>query len=148
VKFTPKTTAELEAEAALRGPFPNGEYDFDFVDSEDAVSKNGNDMIAVTLKVYNSNGDSRKVKDWLLESMAYKLKHACETCGLGDAYEAGSIEAFDLLNRSGRVKLKIEKSSGYPDKNAVVDYVVDDSAKSSPRAAVRQSEPESDLIPF
>jgi hypothetical protein len=156
MKFTPKTTAELDAEAASRGPFANGVYDFEFVEANDAVSQKGNDMIAIVLNVYNQQGETRKVKDWLLESVAYKLKHACETCGLGDAYAAGSVDAFDFLNRTGRVKLRIEKSQGYPDKNVVVDYVVDETSRaaSTParqapnRKPVTLNDLDSDDIPF
>lgn len=125
MKFQPKSQEELDREAAARGPFRPGVYDFDVTSASDETSKNGNEMIAVVLKVYDQDGETRTVRDWLLEAMAYKLRHACETVGLDHEYEAGTVSAADFEGRSGKVKLKIEKSSGFPDKNVVADYVVE-----------------------
>ncbi|HUN00384.1 MAG TPA: hypothetical protein PLI96_07870 [Halothiobacillus sp.] len=148
MKFTPKSQAELDKESAARAALPAGEYDFDVADAVDDVSKAGNDMITITLKVYDADSSYRKVKDWLLESVAYKLRHAAETCGLGHKYEDGEIEAGDFLGRSGRVKLKVEKSAGYPDKNVVADYVVEPSVKAQRRPASAMAHGDDDEIPF
>ena len=126
MKFTPKSDGQLEQEAAARGPFKAGEYDFDVIEATDDVSKNGNDMIALKIKVYNDLGETRTVRDWLVstDGMMYKIKHFADSTGLTKEYESGGFESFDCLNRSGKVKLRIEKGSGsYPDKNTVADYV-------------------------
>jgi hypothetical protein len=142
VKFTPKSNEQLEKEAAERGPFRPGIYDFEFTDATDDISKAGNDMLVVTLKVYNDQGETRKVKDWLLEAMAHKLKHACETCGLGPQYERGEVESFDFLNRSGKVKLGVKDNF-----NNVVDYVVQENTPTKRPVANKQVD-DSDAIPF
>jgi hypothetical protein len=144
MKFTPKSNEQLDKEAAERGPFRPGIYDFEFSDAVDDVSKAGNDMIVVTLKVYNELGESKNVKDWLLEAMGHKLKHACETCGLEKEYNAGIVESFDFLNRSGRVKLGIKNNF-----NNVIDYVVSDvSGPSSVRKRAVPAQDDGDAIPF
>jgi hypothetical protein len=144
MKFTPKSNEQIEKEAAERGPFRPGIYDFEFTDAVDDVSKAGNDMIVVTLKVYNEQGDSKKVKDYIVEAMSHKLKHACETCGLGPQYERGEVESFDFLNRSGKVKLGVKDNF-----NNVVDYVVQDNPPTN-RPVAKKSSPseDSDVIPF
>lgn len=153
MRFTPKSNEELEKEAAARGPFSAGVYDFEFTEAVDDISKAGNDMITVTLKIYNEQGESRKVKDYLMESMAFKLRHACETSGLSAAYEAGEIEAADFVGRSGRVKIKVKRQPPYADKNEVADYIVEEVAVTpATRAAFQKSAPtrheEEDVIPF
>lgn len=113
--------------------WPKGEYDFEFGAAEEKVSSSGNDMIVVEVKLYNAEGRSRMVTDFLLptEAMAYKLKHACEAVGLLDSYEAGTLNAVDLTGRGGRCKLGIQsdKKGQYPDKNVINDYVVDKTAR-------------------
>ena len=142
MKFTPKSNEQLEKEAAERGPFRPGIYDFEFTDATDDVSKAGNEMIVVTLAVYNDQGEKRKVKDYIVEAMSHKLKHACETCGLGPQYERGEVESFDLLNRSGKVKLGVKDNF-----NNVVDYVVQANTSTNRPVAKKQVD-DSDAIPF
>ncbi len=124
MRFTPKSSEELARESAARLCLPPGVYDCEVLEAEDAISKAGNEMIAMVLAVYDSEGQQRKVRDWLLESVAYKLRHACETFGLAEKYEAGELEAGDFIGRPGRVKLKVTKDPNYPDKNSVADYEV------------------------
>lgn len=130
MRFEPKTDEELAKEAAARGPLPAGVYDFEVLEADNAVSKSGNDMIAMVLTVYDDDGRTRKVKDWLLPSIPHKLKRAAYTCGLGKSYEAGMLDAEDFRGRPGKVKLKVERdvTGKYADKNAVQDYVMPDAA--------------------
>jgi hypothetical protein len=119
MRFTPKTPEELEFENLL----PKGEYDFEVVKAEDAVSKkSGKEMIKVNLKVFHGEG-FQFVTDYLMEAMAFKLRHFFETVGMINAYEAGAIEAADLVGCAGKVKIDIEPASGdYAAKNVVKDY--------------------------
>lgn len=117
--FQPKTEEEL------KGPlFPKGEYDFDVVGAEDTVSKAGNSMIKLTLKVYATDGGITQVFDYLLEALEYKIKHFCDTTGLTAEYQSGTLTSDMCLNRCGRCKLDIDhdKTGKYDDKNVVKDY--------------------------
>jgi len=122
MKFEPKSKEELEKANDKFAPFPDGIYDCEVLDAEDTVSKAGNDMIAVKLCVYNGE-QNRFVNDWLMAKLEYKLRHAAETFGLLDKYEKGELEGIDFQGKTGKVKIKIQKSEGYKDKNAVVDYI-------------------------
>jgi Protein of unknown function (DUF669) len=135
VKFTPKTDEELATENLLQP----GDYDFEVSDAEETISKAGNSMIKMKVKVFDDLGSYRVVFDYLMESVAYKLKHAAKAVGLGDAYERGELEAYDFINRSGRCKINIQKdkSGQYPDKNGITDYLVDEATKTEARTVKR-----------
>jgi hypothetical protein len=92
-------------------------------------------MIEVKLAVFRPNGSRAYVTDYLLEKMAYKLRHFSYAVGLGDAYEAGDINAEQCAGRSGRVALKIEEQDGFEPKNVVRDYIVPETAKPAKPAA-------------
>jgi hypothetical protein len=128
MRFQPKTEEELQAENL----FPDGEYDFEVVEAEEAKSRKGSDMIKINMKVYGPNGRQQFVRDYLLEAMAYKLRHFCEATGLLPDYEAGTLTDAKVNGRSGRVKLVTESGrknpttgADYPARNAVKDYVTD-----------------------
>jgi len=125
--FTPKSEAALVKEDEERNTlWPKGEYDFQVKNYEDAVSKTGNDMIHLLLKVFHPEGGSQTIHDYLMPQMMHKLRHACEAIGILDQFEAGTLEARDFDGGVGKVMLKVDKAkpnSGYRDKNSVDDYV-------------------------
>lgn len=125
MQFTPKSEKEIQAANLL----PAGEYDFTVVRAEDTKSKAGNDMIKVTIGIYQQNGTQRLMDDYLLESVPHKLRHFAETIGLLAQYEMGQLGADELEGRAGRVKIRIKEQTDYPSKNEVKDYVVDKSKR-------------------
>ncbi len=149
MQFKPKT----EAEIAIENLFPPGDYDFEVHSAIDAVSKNsGKAMIKVELSVFNG-GSTRRVTDYLMESMAFKLIHFSKAIGLFPDYEAGNLDPAKCVGRAGRVTLRIEEQDNFPAKNVVKDYVKPDAqgdsiapkaANAVPRAAVSGD----DTVPF
>lgn len=120
MRFTPKTETQIIDERLL----PPGVYDFEVIHSEDKVSKKGNDMIHVGLRVYRTDGNGYVlVDDYLMESLLYKLLHFCAAGGLTAKYEAGELTSDDCMGVCGRVKIKREQQDGFEPKNAVQDYV-------------------------
>ncbi len=157
MQFQAKSEEQLKAELVM----PEGEYDFEVIEAVDAVSKKGNDMITVKLKVYAPDGGFRTVTDYLMEKMAWKLRHFCETAGLMDRYEAGNLTAQNCEGRSGRVLLQVEPerksedgSKTYPPKNSVGDYAkpgTDGALSGKTRKAnvpAMSADMEADEIPF
>lgn len=104
-------------------PFPAGDYDYTVDAAEDATSKAGNEMIRLTLHVYNAEGHKRVLFDYLLDSAAWKIKQFAASSGLLDRYDSGEIEAYEMVGKSGRLKLKIESSEQYGDQNKVAFYI-------------------------
>jgi hypothetical protein len=128
MKFHPKTDKEI-AEERLLTP---GDYAFEISQGEDKVSSKGNDMIVLTLRVYKSGGEGFIIlTDYLMEAMSFKLKHACDACGLTNQYESGELKGEDFFGKSGMLKLAIQsdKTGQYPDKNVVKDYIVPEADK-------------------
>lgn len=124
MKFTPQTEEDLKR-AALLAP---GTYDFEVTSAEEALSKKAKergesepDMIALKLRIFSDNGE-RTVRDWLMPSMGFKLKHFADTTGLAAAYTAGTLCAEDCKGRSGRVILVIKDSEQYGPQSNVKDY--------------------------
>ena len=104
--------------------FPKGEYDFEVIKAIDEISKAGNPMIKLEIDIFAPDSCKSRVFDYLLESIAYKLKHFCEAVKLHNEYETGNITADMCSGRSGRcvISIKHDKTGEYPDKNEVRDY--------------------------
>lgn len=152
MKFTPKSEQEI-AEENLLTP---GVYGFEIVDAEDTTSKAGNDMIKLTVHVFAEDGSPVTIFDYLMEKVAYKLRHAAEACGLIGEYESGTLDAFDFKGKTGRCKIVIQKdkSGQFPDKNGIADYIKSDAvqersaARPSSRVKVPAGDDLEDSIPF
>jgi hypothetical protein len=152
MKVTPKTEKEI-AESNLWQP---AEYGFEILDATDEVSKSsGAEMIKMKVAVYNGEGEQRIVFDYLLDSMAHKVRHAADCCGLLDKYEAGTLMADDFKGKNGYLKLRIQKdkTGAYPDKNVIADYVVGKSADApaanvNGKGKVSAPIPDDSSIPF
>jgi hypothetical protein len=118
MKFTPKSEDDLKRESLLAP----GTYDFEVLSADETQSKkSGADMIALKLRIFSDQGE-RSVRDWLMPSMGFKLRHFAETTGMLAAYEAGTFNAEDCKGRSGRVILVIKDSEQYGPQNNVKDY--------------------------
>lgn len=152
MKFQPKTKKEIEEMNLL----PEGEYPFEISQGLDKTSKikpdgsGGNEMIELLVRVYRENGTFLLVNDYLLESMAYKLRHAAEACELLTNYETGVLTASDFVGKTGRLKLRIQKDKAgqFPDKNVISDYIVPkDGDVQAPLPKVLEK-PFEDEIPF
>ena len=121
MRVTPKSDAEIEAEQEKFKPL-KGIFDFEVLEASDEISKKGNDMIKLKLCVYRPSGGEQHTFDYLLDAMAFKVKHFCEATGLLDRYEAGDLNASDCAGKSGRLELRLEKDDKGNDKSVVKDY--------------------------
>lgn len=130
MRFSPKT----EQEVAAAGLWAKGTYHFEIAEASDTVSKNNNDMTALVVRIYDKEGKSRKVFDWLVdtEGGAYKIRHFAEATGLLAQYETGNMPAEIMVGKTGRCEVIVQKdkTGAYPDKNAISDYL-----KAEPGAA-------------
>lgn len=141
MKFSPKKDTDL-------GGFelhPPGTYDFTIIQASEEVSKSGNEMIKLKLALYTPTGKQFRIYDYLLESVAYKLKHFCSSVKLLNEYESGCIYADMLPTRSGKciIEVQSDKAGKYGDKNVVKDYCVSESTQTDNCADVNTQD-----IPF
>lgn len=154
MKITPKSEAQIIEESLV----PVGLYDFEVVEAADTTSSNGNEMIVLIHHIYSEAGKKYSIKDYLLESFAFKLRHACDACGILNIYESGNLIADDFLGKTG--KLEIKHGPDSRDKAvtqaSVKDYVKRSSALYGGAApvgyvkpqAAKEIDPFDDEIPF
>lgn len=105
-----------------------GEYPFVFKNALESISQAGNEMIKVTLKLNDINGNEHELIDYLLDKKPfdYKLKHACDCAGIIEKYNNGEINAYDFINKRGIVKLVLRKNKeDGTQRISVDDYIVD-----------------------
>lgn len=127
MNFHPYTEEELSSSRL----FPKGVYDFHVMKAEEQISKNGNPMIRLELQLINEKGETQTCFDYLLEAMAYKLRHFCAATALIGKYDKGQLEAQDCVGKKGKAEVGIQegkqKPDGgyYADKNNIVDYIFD-----------------------
>ena len=148
MKITPKTEKELASENLLEP----GIYDVEVMEAKESVSKKGNEMIKLKLRVFSDRGE-RHIYDYLLDSVSFKVRHFCEAVGLLEIYEAGTLLAIDCFGRAGKAHIAIQKdkTGEYPDRNGVKDYIVDDSTiRITPKASAEMvtSGFDTDDVPF
>lgn len=128
MKVQPRTEKEI-AEANL---WAEGIYEFEVVTADDHISKAGNDMIKLSVRLHRDDGATTTVDDYLMDGdrTAYKVRHFAEAVGMLTQYERGNLDPREMTNRAGRCKVRIQKDKNgqFPDKNGIADYVKRDTA--------------------
>lgn len=122
MRFKPMTDDEIKAASNdFSIPLPIGTYEGTVIEAEDAVDKKGRDMMKLKINV-----SGRHIYDYISPHwMQYKWKHFFKSAGKMEYYEKGEVSAEDVLHWPVLAILEIQKSEGYPDKNAVYDYVLE-----------------------
>ena len=122
MNFQPKT--EKECAPPL---LPAGVYAFEIITAVDKISKNNNEMIELKVRLFSpEDGEAcRVIFDYLMASLAYKLRHCAYAVGVGPKYESGTLTAEDFNMCSGKclVGIQKDKEGQYPDKNIIKDYL-------------------------
>ena len=120
MKFNPiREQANVEQEL-----WENGQYEFEIIDATEKVSRSGNEMIELRVRISRPDGASRTISDYLLAKQIGKLRNASAACGLLDKYQTGELSDENFVGKRGRLKLAVEKSNnGYPDHNVVAYYL-------------------------
>lgn len=146
MRVNPKTEEEVQEDGLL----PAGIYDFEVTDAEDTTSKKGNDMVVLKLTISDADGRDRIVVDYLLEAIAYKLRHFASAVGLLKEYESGNLPAHLMKGRTGQCKLRIKPAQDdFRAKNEVSDYIKAANGTVQQAAPVKSFEKElDDEIPF
>lgn len=128
IEYPYLTEQEIEAE---RPVLHAGVYPFEVAAVEDKISKTGNPMLVLTLKVYDSEGRIFNVLDWIVltKKMIYKLKHFAESVEKPSLYNENSrLNTEEFLNAAGYVKTKVEKNDNGIYQARIVDYMTHDAA--------------------
>ena len=137
--YTPKTEEQLAKEGLL----DEGTYDFEVIDTSDAPSKKGNDMFTLILHVFDNEGRTRKIFDYIALGNNFgerKLRRAANACGLLDVYTSGELKHYTFFGATGKAFVKQQDgTSEYPlPKNVVSDYLPRDDDAPAPRRPAKE----------
>lgn len=152
MRVTPKSDAEIEAEKnerlAAYQPWPAGTVcDYEIKESSEAVSKAGRDMIKAHIDVYNDKGEVKGLVMYFGDWNDYHFSRINR-----ERYEAGQVDAEDLLGKTGKCVLGIEKGglkddgTRYADKNNVREFLKP--VEAVQRSIVSIEDTLNDEIPF
>lgn len=116
-----------------------GVYEAVVTASQDTTSSKGSPMMDITLSVYDENGKTHDVRDFLVftKQMMWKIVHFSDSAGMLKEYESGKLCSETAINKRVMVKLVVEQGSEIPqdklkgkplgtryfDKNKVEDYI-------------------------
>lgn len=127
--FTPLSDEELDAIDVI----PEGTYNFEVISSIRKISKAGNPIAELQLKVWDNEGKIHNIFDYLVFSSINlnirKISHFSKATGIYEEYKKGCIRD-ELHNLSGKAHIGIKdpqpKDGGgfYPKKNIVLDYII------------------------
>lgn len=100
---------------------PAGDYEATIHDAEERVSSNNNEMIVFSFMVYRDNTKAI-VRDYITESMIWKLKKIAKAIGQLEVFEGGVFRPEDYKGRNLTVTLGVEESEDYGDQNRIRGY--------------------------
>lgn len=123
MKFDPDAKINEENSSKEREVLKPGEYSFMVVEAEEKESKQGNQMLALKLKVYGEGTDDVNVWDYITAKMTWKLKQICLAIGMEEEFRSGDISPQQFVNRPGALFLDVETSEKYGSQNKVKKYV-------------------------
>lgn len=142
MRFNP--VDDKTADASGFQPWPAGEYPFEIKECSEEISKAGSEMLKLTIHIFNKDGASRTVFDYLLgtDKGQWKVRHFAKSVGLLASYEAGSLDINDVFGRSGRCKVSVRpERDGFQAQNQVVDYLGEAASQTPARRAMGNPAP-------
>lgn len=117
-------------------------------DGTPLTTKNGTPKLNVSFSVKDSRGQTGIVYEDLTANTAWKIKALLDAIGLGALYDpSGTLNPDDLTGYSGKCKIGIKKSDGYPDRMSVERFYKAESQIPMNRKPLATNVPEDDL-PF
>lgn len=123
MEYNPRQEKEIRSNMTL----PPGVYDFEIEGATEKVSKKGNDMIELSVRIFPHDGSSpRLIRDWLVAGSdlgELKINRFCHSTGIQDAYFAGELTGFTCQGVSGKCRLTVTADEKYGDQNQVKDYM-------------------------
>lgn len=116
-----------------------GIYDAVVAASQDTKSKKGSPMMDITLTVYDKEGKTHEIRDFLVltRQMMWKVIHFAESAGILKEYEEGALCSKIAAGKRVLVKVATEEGREIPDdklngkpvgtryfdKNKIEDYI-------------------------
>ena len=157
MRFNPLN--EEEAAKQSSGLFDPGLYDYEIAEAAETTSNSGNDMIKLTVLVFDRNGDHKRIWFYLVNTQKsqWKIREFARSCGLLDSYNNGSLSETECVGCTGQCELGIEPAQGqWPAKNVISSWLPKKTARgtgytgrSAPQpASAQRASGLDDEIPF
>jgi len=144
---------------------PDGDYPGVIESAVDKISESsGNPMMDMILSIFDKNGKSYSVRDFLpyTRNMAWKMIHCAESSGLLKEYQDKKFCSSLVVGKNVLVRVSLEKGgeipehklkgkapgAKYPDKNKVEDYIVNKFADKPILKDDKENDFDDDSIPF
>jgi hypothetical protein len=137
MSFSYPPLSEEEAQHERQTLLEEGTYSFKVNKAVSKMSrpkpgKESNPMIELHITLWDEKGRERYVYDYLVgtKSMAWKVRHFCDSTGLTKPYEEGKFDSWMAEGKSGIAIVGQQKGQpregggNYPDKNIIQDYVM------------------------
>jgi len=144
--YEPKTDAELRPKC-----LEPGEYDAEIVSAMAKTSSKGNEMIELQFKVFDDEGKTFLLRDFLMSKMGWKFKACRKQCGILEAYEDQTISPDHFAGKAIRVVTNIEESDEYGSQARIKGYpkvAVSTSPKAAPKRKAVEAGHTDDDAPF
>ena len=126
-----------------------GEGTFEVLKAEDKISKAGNEMIELLLKVWDKDGKQSTIFDYLVSNQQWKILHFFKSTGSVKDYLEGDLDPQNLIGTGGKLKIAVKKDPQYGDQNKVADYLEGGAtAKQSTEEVHPSTSNDDDSIPF
>jgi hypothetical protein len=106
----------------------DGEGRFDVITCAAKVSKSGNNMLCVKLKVWDCNNKSGFIDEYLMTGeksfFIRRIKSFCDSIGIIDKYNSGKLNASDINNsHNGKIIIGRRKDNNGKLQNTVTEYI-------------------------
>jgi hypothetical protein len=107
---------------------------------EGISKKSGGEMLTISFTVWNEDGKTKTIDDYITAKAVFKLKQIAKALGRSAEFDAGSFDLENYVGSSVSVHLKIEEYNG-EDSNKI-DKVFAASTDSTPAAPSPAPSPE------
>lgn len=102
-----------------------GEAKYLVINSEECVSKSGNEMLKIKLKITQENNGSSHIYDYLVsaDNCVWKISSFCKSSSNEGIYKEGSLTPEKIKGWEGLCILKKETSEDYGDQIKISHYI-------------------------
>ena len=125
MQFQPLSENEIDNLGVSR--LEPGLADFEVVNASEKVSKTGNAMIELQLRVWDNKGKEGSIYDYLVstDKAMWKIYLFCKSINAKEEYEKGNITPDFTIGKTGHCVLKLEKSKDeqYKDRIKINEYL-------------------------
>lgn len=123
-KFQYKSEAELIKEQEEKQILAaEGVADFSIVKVDEKISENGNPMLSLRLRVWDSEGKEAVILDAITNTAAWKISQLCKAIDQEGLYKQSEFDPTVLIEEGGKLKIKHEVYKGKK-RAKVVEYLL------------------------